>query len=49
VKAGQPLMVVEAMKMENELRATADATIAQVHVSEGASVEGRALLVTFGA
>ncbi|UJR79126.1 biotin/lipoyl-containing protein [Sandaracinus amylolyticus] len=48
VTAGQALVVVEAMKMENELRAPGDATIAQVHVSEGASVEGRALLVTFG-
>jgi pyruvate carboxylase subunit B len=47
VHAGQPMIVVEAMKMENELRAPADATVEQVHVSEGASVEGRALLVTF--
>ena len=47
VRAGQPLIVVEAMKMENELRAAGDATIADVHVVEGASVEGRALLVTF--
>lgn len=47
VRAGQPIVVVEAMKMENELRAAADATIASVHVQEGASVEGRALLVTF--
>ncbi len=47
VSAGQPVVVVEAMKMENELRAPGDATVAQVHVGEGASVEGRALLVTF--
>jgi biotin carboxyl carrier protein len=47
VSAGQPVVVVEAMKMENELRASGDATVAQVHVTEGASVEGRALLVTF--
>lgn len=47
VKAGQPLVVIEAMKMENELRASAAATVASVHVSEGASVEGRALLVSF--
>ncbi len=48
VHAGQPVVVVEAMKMENELRATAAATVQEVHVTEGASVEGRALLVTFG-
>jgi biotin carboxyl carrier protein len=47
VRAGQPVVVVEAMKMENELRATADATVLDVHVAEGTSVEGRALLVTF--
>ena len=48
VTAGQALMVVEAMKMENDLRAPAAGVVSQVHVSEGASVEGRALLVTFG-
>lgn len=47
VVAGQPLVVIEAMKMENELRAGAAATVASVHVAEGASVEGRALLITY--
>lgn len=47
VTRGQPLVVVEAMKMENELRAPDHATVAQVHVVEGASVEGGALLLTF--
>jgi biotin carboxyl carrier protein len=47
VAAGQPLLVIEAMKMENELRAPGPATVAEVHVNEGASVEGRAVLVTF--
>jgi len=47
VTAGQPLIVIEAMKMENELRATVAAAIEAVHVSQGASVEGRALLLTF--
>lgn len=47
VTPGQPLVVIEAMKMENELRATAAATVQDVHVVEGASVEARALLVTF--
>lgn len=46
VSTGDPCVVVEAMKMENELRAPSDGKIAAVHVSEGASVEGKALLVT---
>jgi biotin carboxyl carrier protein len=45
VKARQPLVVVEAMKMENELRAGRDGTIAEVHAREGVSVEAGALLV----
>jgi biotin carboxyl carrier protein len=46
VAAGDPCVVIEAMKMENELRAPSAGKIAAVHVSEGVSVEGRALLVT---
>jgi len=45
VQPRQPLVVVEAMKMENELRAEKAATVSQIHVSEGASVEAGALLV----
>ena len=45
VSARQPLVVVEAMKMENELRAGRDGTVAGVHAFEGASVEAGALLV----
>jgi biotin carboxyl carrier protein len=41
----QPLVVVEAMKMENELRAGRDGTIAEIHAKEGASVDAGALLV----
>jgi biotin carboxyl carrier protein len=48
VKAGQALLVMEAMKMENELKAKADATIAEVHVIAGAAVEGGAKLITLG-
>ncbi len=46
VEAGQPLLVVEAMKMENEIRAKAACTIGEVHVSAGMTVEGNAKLVT---
>ena len=45
VSARQPLVVVEAMKMENELRAPRSGTIAEVRVSEGASVEANTVLV----
>jgi biotin carboxyl carrier protein len=45
VRARQPVMVVEAMKMENELRASRDGTVAEIHVREGMSVEAGALLI----
>lgn len=48
VKVGQTLCVIEAMKMENEVKAKADATVAMVHVKEGATVEGSAKLFTLG-
>lgn len=44
VTARQPLVVIEAMKMENELRAAGDGTVAEVRVSEGQSVDVGALL-----
>jgi acetyl/propionyl-CoA carboxylase alpha subunit len=45
VKAGQGLIVMEAMKMENELRATADGIVKSVDVTPGTAVEKGALLV----
>ena len=45
VAARQGLVVVEAMKMENELRAPGEATVRDVRVSEGASVEAGAILI----
>jgi biotin carboxyl carrier protein len=45
VCAGQPLVVVEAMKMENELRAVRDGIVADIHAREGMSVDAGALLV----
>ena len=46
VSVGQGLMVLEAMKMENEVRSRAAGTVAEVHVAAGATVEGGARLVT---
>lgn len=45
VQAGQGLVVMEAMKMENELRAAAAGTVRRVHVSPGTAVEKGALLL----
>ena len=45
VAARQPVVIVEAMKMENELRAPRAGTVASVRVSEGQSVEAHAVLV----
>ena len=44
VKARQPLLVVEAMKMENELRSPKDGIVAEIRVAEGTSVEAGSLL-----
>ncbi len=46
VAAGAPLIVVEAMKMENELRAPRAGRVAKIHVKRGAAVERGAVLVT---
>ncbi|MDW8280998.1 MAG: acetyl-CoA carboxylase biotin carboxyl carrier protein subunit [Myxococcales bacterium] len=46
VRAGQGLLLIEAMKMENELRAPADGVVVDVRTVEGQSVEGGAVLVT---
>jgi acetyl/propionyl-CoA carboxylase alpha subunit len=45
VTAGQPLVVVEAMKMEHQVLAPADGTVASVHVTMGEQVDtGQVLL-----
>ncbi len=49
VEAGAPVVIVEAMKMENELSADKPSTVVGVHVKEGDTVEGGAVLVTLAA
>lgn len=46
VKKGDVLMILEAMKMENEVVAPSDGTIASIDVTEGSSVEAGAVLAT---
>ena len=45
IQAGQLLVVLEAMKMENEILAPHDGTVAQVVVSKGSVVETGSPLV----
>ncbi len=47
VVEGQGVVVLEAMKMENELRASAAATVAAVRVAPGAAVEKGDVLVEY--
>jgi pyruvate carboxylase subunit B len=47
VEEGSSLVVLEAMKMENDLKAAAPATVEQVHVRPGQPVEKGDLLISF--
>lgn len=49
VSSGDGLLVLEAMKMENELRIHTDGRIRSIHVNEGDAVIKRALLIEFEA
>ncbi|MCR4770776.1 MAG: biotin/lipoyl-binding protein [Oscillospiraceae bacterium] len=48
VKEGQNLLVLEAMKMENEVLAPVSGTVAQLCVAKGASVNTGDLLLVIG-
>jgi acetyl/propionyl-CoA carboxylase alpha subunit len=49
VKKGQPVIVVEAMKMENELKSPIDGVVAEVFVTAGNTVDAGAKLLRVGA
>lgn len=46
VREGQGVLVMEAMKMENEMRSPKDGKLVELHVAEGQAVEGGAKLAT---
>ena len=46
VKKGQVILILEAMKMENEVVAPEDGTVASINVSAGDSVEAGVVLAT---
>jgi pyruvate carboxylase subunit B len=46
VKKGQSLVVIEAMKMENDLKSPADGIVTAIHVAERTAVEKNARLIT---
>lgn len=49
VKNGTPIVIIEAMKMENEIPATCEGTIASINVSKGDSVNTGTLIATINA
>ena len=46
VERGQPLLILEAMKMENEIRADMDGTVTALHVAPGVAVAKGDQLIT---
>lgn len=47
VKENKPLLIMEAMKMENEMRSTREVKIKEICVKQGVSVEAGAILIKF--
>ncbi len=48
ISKGDPVLILEAMKMENVLKAPADGTVQAVVVSKGSAVEKNAVLIRMG-
>ncbi len=49
VKANKPLLIMEAMKMENEMRSSHEVRVKEICVKQGDSVESGAILIKFEA
>ena len=48
VSANDPLLVLEAMKMENVIKAPGDAVVGKIHISPNQNVEKNQVLISFG-
>ncbi|TAE75010.1 MAG: acetyl-CoA carboxylase biotin carboxyl carrier protein subunit [Bacteroidetes bacterium] len=47
IKKGEPILILEAMKMENILKSPADATIKNIRIKKGENVEKNQILIEF--
>lgn len=47
IKSNKPLLIMEAMKMENEMRSSSDVKIKEICIKQGDSVEAGAVLIKF--
>lgn len=47
LKKGEPLLVLEAMKMENMIKAPEDVTVSKIHVNQAQAIEKGQLLMSF--
>jgi biotin carboxyl carrier protein len=48
VKKGDPVLVLEAMKMENIIKSPTDGTVKKINVKKGQAVEKNQVMVNFG-
>lgn len=48
VKAGDTLLILEAMKLENEIKAPTNGKVLEIRVQKGASVNSKDVLVVLG-
>jgi biotin carboxyl carrier protein len=48
VNKGQPVAIMEAMKMENEIESPLSGTVGEIHVSEGESILENAVIMKIG-
>jgi biotin carboxyl carrier protein len=47
VKKGDPVLILEAMKMENILKSPGDGTVKKIKIKKGESVEKNQVLIQF--
>lgn len=47
IKKGDPLLILEAMKMENIIKAASDCSVTAIHIRAGDKVEKNQVIMTF--